>query len=106
MGSPNKQHVMRQGEVLRILLPGRTVTVEIDTTLSRAHGAPRIRVDVQSDAERYGPADDGHAYVVENGDRGPGVVFLTAQLPFGMCDDGCGKHIDHKVNGDPDCGPR
>lgn len=62
---------------LRILLPGRTGTVEIDTELHRADGAPRIRVDVQSDAERYGPADDGLSYTVENGDPGPGVVFLT-----------------------------
>jgi hypothetical protein len=25
---------------------------------------------------------------------------------FDMCDDGCGKHVDHKVNGDTECGPR
>lgn len=25
---------------------------------------------------------------------------------FDMCDDGCGKHVDHKTNGDPGCGPR
>jgi hypothetical protein len=77
MTAPHKQHIMRQGEVLRILLPGRTGTVEIDATLTRADGAPRIRVDVQSDAERFGPADDGLSYTVENGDPGPGVVFLT-----------------------------
>lgn len=79
MTHPNRQYVMRQGEVLRILLPGKTGTVEIDTTLTRTDGAPRIRVDVQSDAERYGPADDGLSYVVENGDAGPGVVFLTGE---------------------------
>jgi hypothetical protein len=77
MSTPNRQYVMRQGEVLRILLPGRTGTVEIDPTLTRADGAPRIRVDVASDADRYGPADDGLSYEVENGDPGPGVVFLT-----------------------------
>lgn len=77
MSTPNKQHIMRQGEVLRVLLPGRTGMVEIDPTLTRADGAPRVRVDVTSDSDRYGPADDGRSYVVENGDPGPGVVFLT-----------------------------
>lgn len=69
---------MKPGKV-RILLPGRTGTVEINTELTDADGAPRIRVDVQSDTARYGPADDGLSYTVENGDPGPGVVFLTGQ---------------------------
>lgn len=79
MGAPNRQYIMRQGEVLRVLLPGRVGTIEIDPTLAKADGSPRVRVDVASDADRYGPADDGLAYTVENGDPGPGVVFLTGE---------------------------
>lgn len=79
------EYRMKRG-TLRILLPGRTGAIEINTELSRADGAPRIRVDVTSDAERYGPADDGMNYTVENGYPGPGVVFLTGARPDGWFD--------------------
>lgn len=73
--------IMRSDDkpVLRVILPGGAGTVEIETGLTRADGAPRIRVDVQSDTQRYGLADGMLDYVVENGDPGPGVVFLTAE---------------------------
>lgn len=74
------EYRMKPGK-LRILLPGRTGTIEIDTTLTRYDGAPRVRVDVTSDSDRYGPADDGKTYTVENGDPAPGVVFLTGTRP-------------------------
>lgn len=64
---------------LRIVLPGGTGTVEIDTELHCADGASRVQVTVQSDTDRYGPAVDGRAYAVENDDSRPGVVFLTQQ---------------------------
>lgn len=78
MNSEHHEYRMKPG-TLRILLPGRTGTVEINTELHCADGAPRIRVDVQSDAPRFGSADDGLSYAVENGDPGPGVVFLTGE---------------------------
>jgi hypothetical protein len=97
---------------LRVVIEGVGV-VDIDRGLMSSEGNPRIRVDVMSDFDRFGPAPDGRHYTVENGDPGPGVVFLTGrllpdsetELPFDMCADGCGKHVDHKVNGDPACGP-
>lgn len=64
--------------VFRIVLPGGIGTVEIETGLSTEDGKPRVRVDVESDTFRFGPASDGRSYVVENGD--PGVVFLTGQF--------------------------
>lgn len=71
---------VKPGQALRILLPGLSGTVEIRTDLATANGSPRMRVDVQSDQPRFGPvAEDGLTYVVENGDPGPGVVFLTGQ---------------------------
>lgn len=78
MDREHHEYRMKPG-TLRILLPGRTGTIEIDTELHRADGTPRVRVDVQSDTPRYGPADDGLSYTVENGDPGPGVVFLTGE---------------------------
>lgn len=130
--------------VLRVILPGGTGTVEIETRLTDATGAPVVRVDVHSNTDRYGPATDGREYVVKNGDPGPGTVFLVGRTPEqstneceghydtddaltsgagigepvycdgscnpatddDMCDDGCGKHVDHKTNGDTECGPR
>lgn len=65
--------------VLRVILPGQVGTVEIEVGLTRNDGTPCIRVDVESDAIRFGPASDGRIYTVENGDPGPGVVFLTGQ---------------------------
>ncbi len=74
-----KVHRMAPDQALRVLLPGGTGTVEILTHLTTADGKPRIRVDVRSDTDRYGPAVDGLSYVVETGEPGPGVVFLTGQ---------------------------
>lgn len=71
---------VKPGQALRILLPGLSGTVEIRTDLTTADGAPRVRVDVQSDQPRYGTAaEDGLTYEVENGEPGPGVVFLTGR---------------------------
>lgn len=81
MSAPNRQHIMRQGEVLRVLLPEGVGMVEIEPGLVTADGKPRVRVDVTSDTTRYGPASDGNSYTVTNGDPGPGVVFLTAEQP-------------------------
>lgn len=65
--------------VLRVVLPGGIGTVEIETGLTTEDGKPRVRVDVESDTPRFGPAFDGLLYTVENGDPGPGVVFLTGE---------------------------
>ena len=70
---------LREGDKVRILLPGCVGVVEIESGLATADGRPRIRVDVISDTPRFGPADDGLSYTVENGDPGPGVVFLTGE---------------------------
>lgn len=65
---------------LRILLPEGVGTVEIITGLATDEGKPRVRVDVLSDTDRFGPADNGLNYVVKNGEPGPGVVFLTGSV--------------------------
>jgi hypothetical protein len=114
--------IMRRSQrKMRIVIEGIGV-IDIDRGLHTSDGKPRVRVDVISDFDRFGPSPDGLAYSVENGHPGPGVVFLTGQQPappvsadterakgnrdFELCADGCGKHVNHKVNGDPECGPR
>lgn len=66
-------------KLIRVVLPDGIGMVEITTGLRTADGKPRVRVDVASDYERYGPARDGLSYTVENGEPGPGVVFLTGE---------------------------
>jgi hypothetical protein len=66
----------RNQRTMRIVIEG-IGCIDIDRGLRTADGKPRIRVDVISDFDRYGPAPDGLRYMVENGDPGPGVVFLT-----------------------------
>jgi hypothetical protein len=63
---------------MRVVIEGIGV-VDIDRGLTTADGKPRVRVDVISDFDRYGPAPDGRQYVVENGEPGPGVVFVTGE---------------------------
>lgn len=70
---------LEMGEQIKIRLPGRAGLVTVTTHLATEDGHPRMRVDVESDSERYGPADNGLIYTVENGDPGPGVVFLTGE---------------------------
>ena len=64
---------------LRVIVAG-VGQVDIER-LTNAKGQPVIRVDVISDFDRYGPAPDGLRYVVNNGDPGPGVVFVTGEQP-------------------------
>lgn len=73
--------IMRSDDkpVLRVVLPGGAGIVEIETGLTTSDGAPRVRVDVQSDTDWFGVPPGGLAYTVENGDPGPGVVFLTGR---------------------------
>lgn len=73
--------IMRRTQrTLRVVIEGIGV-VDIDRGLRTADGNPRVRVDVISDFTRYGPAPDGLEYVVENGNPGPGVVFVTGRQP-------------------------
>lgn len=129
----------REQRRMRIVIEG-IGTVDVDRGLRTKDGEPRVRVDVISDFDHYGPAPDGLRYQVENGDPGPGVVFMTGRKVSretttdadggdqlgrlaqrwaeavdrevsretypDVCDDGCGKHVGHKVNGDLECGPR
>lgn len=71
--------VMRSEDrpVLRVILPGGAGVVEIETGLTTHDGAPRVRIDVESNTDRFGVPPGGLVYAVENGDPGPGVVFLT-----------------------------
>jgi hypothetical protein len=63
---------------MRVVIEGIGI-VDIDRGLFTADGKPRVRVDVISDFDRFGPAPDGLRYVVSNGDPGPGVVFVTGE---------------------------
>ena len=96
--------VLSMGEELRIRLPERAGIVTVTTHNTTEDGHPRMRVDVESDTPHFGPADDGGVYTVEN--KAPGVVFVTGDVSRetepDMCDDGCGKHVDHE----DECGPR
>lgn len=65
---------------LRVVIEGVGI-VDIDRGLITNYGKPRVRVDVISDFDRFGPAPDGLRYVVENGAPGPGVVFVTGEQP-------------------------
>jgi hypothetical protein len=65
---------------LRVIVPG-VGCIDIDRGLRTADGMPRVRVDVISDFDRYGPAPDGLRYVVENAEPGPGVVWMTGEQP-------------------------
>lgn len=66
--------------VVRVLLPRRSGVVEIEPDLVDSDtGNPVIRVDVISDAERYGAADDGLFYEVVNRLPEPGVVVLIGR---------------------------
>lgn len=67
-------------ESFRVVIAG-VGQVDIRRDLRTADGKPRVRVDVISDFDRFGPAPDGLRYVVENGDPGPGVVFITGYAP-------------------------
>lgn len=66
---------MMRSERRRVILPDGIGTVEIKP-ITRSDGSPGYRVDVQSDTDLYGPAENGRNYTVKNGDPGPGVVFL------------------------------
>jgi hypothetical protein len=70
--------INRHHTVTRILLPDGIGTVEITLDLTTADGRDRIRVDVSDDSKRFGPDAKGRTWTTENGDPGPGVVFLTA----------------------------
>jgi hypothetical protein len=64
----------------RVILPRGIGVVEIMTDLVEgATGDPAIRVDVISDAARYGPAADGRYYEVIDRKPGPGVVALIGR---------------------------
>ena len=67
--------VLAMGETLRVRLPERAGVVTITTHLATEDGHPRMVVDVESDTPRFGAADDGLSYTVEN--RGTGVVYMT-----------------------------
>ncbi len=69
--------IMRSSQrTMRVVIEGVGV-VDIDRGLLTKDGEPRVRVDVISDFDRFGPAPDGLRYQVENADPGPGVVFVT-----------------------------
>jgi hypothetical protein len=70
---------LMRNERRRVILPDGIGTVEI-MPITRADGTPGYRVVVQSDTDRFGPAIDGRNYNVSNGDPGPGVVFLLADV--------------------------
>lgn len=70
---------MRKGtRRIRVVIEGIGI-IDIDRDLLTNDGKPRMRVDVISDFDRFGPAPDGLRYVVENGVPGPGVVFVTGE---------------------------
>lgn len=72
--------IMRKEQrTMRVVIDGIGV-VDIDRGLFK-DGHPLVRVDVVSDFDRYGLAPDGRKYTVENGDPGPGVVFLRGAWP-------------------------
>lgn len=71
-------HMPRGERHLRVVIDG-IGAVDIDQGLTTYDGKPRVRVDVASDFDRFGVAPDGLRYVVENGDPGPGVVFVTGE---------------------------
>lgn len=73
-------HMRKGTRRIRVVIEGVGV-VDIDRGLRTADGKPRMRVDVISDFDRFGPAPDGLRYVVSNGDPGPGVVFVTGEQP-------------------------
>lgn len=69
---------LEMGETLRVRLPERSGVVTITTHLATEEGHPRMVVDVESDTPRFGPADDGLSYTVEN--QTPGVVHMTGEV--------------------------
>jgi hypothetical protein len=69
--------------LVRVLLPNGEGAVDIVLGLTKDDGQECIRVDVASDSERYGPDRHGRTWAVENGNPGPGVVFLIAQKRAG-----------------------
>lgn len=71
--------IMRENQrTMRVVIEGIGV-IDIDRGLTTDDGKPRVRVDVISDFDRFGPAPDGRRYVIENADPGPGVVFITGE---------------------------
>lgn len=70
---------LEPGERIEVRLPHRAGLVTINTDALHPGSGTRMRVDIESGTPRFGPADDGLRYTVENGDPGPGVVFLTGQ---------------------------
>jgi hypothetical protein len=83
MSGPTTTIMARKSDrLIRVVLPG-IGAVDIETGLTDSAGRPVIRVDVQSDAGRgrlaYGLNPEGIPYAVENGEPGPGVVFLTGE---------------------------
>lgn len=130
MAGPDTTVIMSKTDrLVRIVLPDGIGMIEIQTGLHIGE-TPRVRVDVTSDQPRYGEAArDGLTYRVTNNPEHDGIVYLDGHEvsretepdpemiereyaythPVGdddTCTDGCGKHVDHKVNGDPECGPR
>lgn len=81
MNFQNATLTLKVGETVKIRLPERAGLVTIATHYVTADGQPRMRVDVESDTPRHGPADDGLSYTVENADPGPGVVWVTGCQP-------------------------
>jgi len=74
------RHMPRVQRTMRVVIEGVGV-IDIDRGLFTEDGNPRVRIDVLSDFDRYGVAPDGRRYEVENGDPGPGVVFVTGYVP-------------------------
>jgi hypothetical protein len=79
MGPDRTIKVKPNERLVRVLLPNGEGTVDIMLGLETVDGRERVRVDVQSDFERYGPDRNGRRWAVENGEPGPGVVFLTVE---------------------------
>jgi len=74
----NGRHItLEPGERIEIRLPHRSGLVTVTTDMLWEGTGTRMRVDVESDTPRHGPADDGLSYEVTN--HAPGVVYLTGQ---------------------------
>lgn len=61
---------------LRIIVPGGVI--DINASLKDSEGNPVVRVDVVSDAPRFGPDKDGREWEPINGDAG--VVRLVGKV--------------------------
>jgi hypothetical protein len=78
MAQEYARHMPHHQRTMRVVVAGIGV---VDIERVTRNGQPAVRVDVISDFDRYGLAPDGRRYVVENGDPGPGVVFMTGERP-------------------------